>query len=111
MPVNSSKIAFLSQCKITQVQDRFIGRNQVIPVFDDQLLPVFGAIAVSPDILVEEMRVGNDPGILGDGECVVDNHPFRNLPDFDFPDPRIKGTTCQAFPLGRSLSVLRGNGL
>ena len=46
------------------MQDRFIGRNQGIPVFDDQLLPVFGAIAVSSDVLVEEMGIGNNPGIL-----------------------------------------------
>jgi len=84
------------------VQDSVIGRNQVVPVFDDQLLPVLGTIAVSSDVLVEEMRVGNDPCILGYSECVIDRQPFRNLPDFDFPDSRIKGTTCQAFPLGRS---------
>ena len=53
------------------MQDGFIGRNQGIPVFDDQLLPVFGAIAVSSDVLVEEMRVGNDPGILSNDEHVV----------------------------------------
>jgi len=53
----------------------------VVPVFDDQLLPVFGAIAVSSDILVKEMRVGNDPGILGNGECVVGSHPLIIVPD------------------------------
>jgi len=53
------------------MQDGFIGRNQGVPVFDDQLLPVFGAIAVSSDVLVEEMRVGNDPGILSNDEHVV----------------------------------------
>ncbi len=57
------------------MQDSFNGRNQVISIFDDQLLPVFGAIAVSSDILVKEMRVGNNPGILGNGEGVVGSHP------------------------------------
>jgi len=47
-------------------------------------LPVFGAIAVSSDVLVKEMGVRNDPGILGDGKWVVGSHPLRILPDFDF---------------------------
>jgi hypothetical protein len=53
------------------VQDIFIGGNQVVPVFDDQILPVFGAIAVSSDILVKEMRVGYNPGFESDFEVVV----------------------------------------
>ena len=66
------------------MKNGFIWRNQGIPVFDDQLLPVFGSIAVSSDVLVEEMRVGYNPGILGNGECVVGSHPLRNLSYFDF---------------------------
>ena len=59
--------------------------NTRIPVFDDQILPVFGAIAVSSDIFMEEMRIGYDPGILGaDGECVVGNHPLITVLDIDF---------------------------
>jgi len=57
------------------MQDGFIGRNQGVPVFDDQLLPVFGAIAVSSDVLVEEMRVGYNPDIGGNDERVVGIHP------------------------------------
>lgn len=66
------------------MQDSVIGRNQVVPVFDDQLLPVFGTIAVSSDVLVKEMGIGNDPGIMGDGEWVVGRHSLRNIPDYDF---------------------------
>jgi len=40
--------------KITQVQNGFVWGNQVIPVFDDQLLPVFRAAAISSDILVRK---------------------------------------------------------
>jgi len=64
------------------VQDIFIGRNQGVPVFDDQFLPVFGAIAVSSDVIVKEMGIGNDPGILGDIENVVGSHPLIIVPDY-----------------------------
>ena len=82
------------------MQDSFNGRNQVIPVFDDQFLPVFGSIAVSSNVLVKEMRVGNDPGILGDGECVVGRHPLITVSDIDFNfDSTIKGNEL----IGRSI--------
>lgn len=71
------------------MQDSFIGRNQVVPVFDDQFLPVFGAIAVSSDVLVEEMRVGNNPGILGNGECVIESHPLIIFGDLHFSLPGL----------------------
>lgn len=74
------------------MQDIFIGGNQGIPVVDDQILPVFGTIAVSSDVLVEEMGVGNNPGILGNGECVVGSHPYITVSDIDFNfDSTIKG--------------------
>ena len=63
------------------MQDSFIRRNQIIPIFDDHLLPVFGAVAVFSDVLMKEMGVGNDPGILGDGECVVGNQSLIIVPD------------------------------
>jgi len=44
-------------------------------------LPVFGAVAVFSDVLMKEMGVGNDPGILGDGECVVGNQSLIIVPD------------------------------
>ena len=69
------------------MQDGFIGRNQVVPVFDDKFLPVVGAVAVFSDVLMEEMRVGNDPGILGDGKCVVGSHPLIIFGDLHFSLP------------------------
>ena len=81
------------------MKNGFIGRNQGIPVFDDQILPVFGAIAVSSDVLMEEMRVRNDPGILGDGECAVGGHSLITVPDIDFYlDPRINGKDMAGRP-------------
>jgi len=38
-------------------------------------LPVFGAVAVSSDVFMEEMGVGDDPGIGGNDERVVGEHP------------------------------------
>ena len=58
------------------MQDIFLGGNQVVPVFDDHLLPVFGAIAVPSDILMKKMRIGNYPGVESDFELVVCNHPL-----------------------------------
>jgi hypothetical protein len=71
------------------MKNGFIGRNQVVPVFDDQLLPVFGAIALSSDVLVEEMRVGYNPGIGIDVKCVVRSHPFMTISDTDLVSRKI----------------------
>ena len=85
--------------KITQVQNGFIRGNQVIPVFDDQLLPVFGAIAVSSDILMKKMRIGNNPGIGGNDERVVGIHPLIIISNFDFIlFQGILGTTWPVVP-------------
>jgi len=55
-------------------------------------LPVFGAVVVFSDVLMKERGVGNDPGILADGECVVGNHPSIAVSDTDFGfDLRING--------------------
>ena len=75
-------------------------RYQVVPVFDDQLLPVLGAIAVSSDIIMKKMRLGNNPGIGVDVKCVVGSHPLIILPNFDFIlIQELRGTTCQVVPL------------
>ena len=90
----------------------FIWRNQVIPVFDDQLLPVLGAIAVSSDVLMKEMGVGNNPGIESDFECVVGNHPILYLEIFIFLYWILTGERPGwVFLAGRSRRVLRGNGV
>jgi hypothetical protein len=61
-------------------------------------LPVFRAVAVSSDVLMEEMRVGNNPGVEGDGKCVVGNLPLnKNLSNDYFSLIRvIRGTTWPA---------------
>jgi hypothetical protein len=66
------------------VQDGFIWGNQIIPILENQFLPVFWTAAVPSDILMEEMRVGNDPGIESDFECVVGDHPIIIFGDFRF---------------------------
>jgi hypothetical protein len=50
------------------VQDGFVWGNQIIPILDNQFLPVFRTAAIPSDILtpkahrrVEKMRVGNNP--------------------------------------------------
>lgn len=78
------------------MQNGFNGRNQVIPVFDDQLLPVLGAIAVYSDILMKKMRIGNNPGIEIDFERVVGDHPLIIFGDLRFSLPsNSTGTTWQ----------------
>jgi hypothetical protein len=57
---------FLSQSKIAQVQHRFTGGDQAVPVLDDQRLPVFWTAALSTNVFVKQMRICNDPGIGGD---------------------------------------------
>ena len=58
-------------------------------------MPVFRAVAVSSDVLMEEMRVGNNPSVRGDGKCVVGNLPLNtNLSNDYFSLIRvIRGTT------------------
>jgi hypothetical protein len=77
------------------VKNGIVWGDQVIPIFDDQLLPVFGAVAVSSDVLMEEMCVGNNPGVGGDGKCVVGNLPLnKNLSNDYFNLMRaVRGTT------------------
>jgi hypothetical protein len=51
-----------------------------------------GVLAPQPHRRVKEMCIRNDPGILGDGECVVESHPLITVPDIDFDfDSTIKG--------------------
>jgi hypothetical protein len=66
------------------VQDGFIWGNQIIPILDNQFLPVIGPAAILSDILMEEMGVGNNPGIESNFERVVGNHPLIIFGDFRF---------------------------
>ena len=56
----------------------FIRNNQIIPIIDNQVLPVLGAVTVSSDIFVEEMGIWNDPDIRGNYQFVVcDKRPLQ----------------------------------
>jgi hypothetical protein len=58
-------------------------------------LPVFRAVAVSSDVLMEEMRVGNNPGVEGDGKCVIGNLPLNKYLSNDYFNlmRAVRGTT------------------
>lgn len=82
------------------MQNGFVWGNQIIPILDNQLLPVLGTIAVPSDILMEEMGVGNYPSIESDFERVVGNHPLIIIGDSYFSLPGINWGTG---------NTLRGN--
>jgi len=59
---------------------------------------------------VEEMRVGNYPGIESDFESVVGGHPLIIIGDFRFPYRELaQERPDRVFLPGRSSRVLRGN--
>ena len=94
------------------MQNSFVWGNQIIPILDNQFLPVIGPAAILSYILVEEMRVGNYPGIESDFECVVGGHPLIIFGDFRFPYRELaRERPGRVFLAGRSRRVLRGNGV
>ena len=42
------------------MQNGFVWGNQIIPILDNQFLPVLGTAAIPSDILMEEMRDGDE---------------------------------------------------
>jgi len=60
------------------------GVTRSFQFLNDQFLPVFGAIAVSSDVIVKKMGVGNNPCIEIDFERVVGDHPLIIFGDFFF---------------------------
>jgi hypothetical protein len=38
--------------------------NQLVPVLDNPGLPIIWAVAVTTDICMKEMGIGNDPGLI-----------------------------------------------
>ena len=66
------------------MQNGFFWGNQIIPILDNQFLPVFGTAAILSDILMEEMGVGNNPGIESNFERVVGDHPLIIFGDLHF---------------------------
>lgn len=69
------------------MEDGFAWGNQVIPILDNQFLPVFWAVTIPSDIFMEEMGIGNDPGFESDFEGVVGNHPLIIFGDLHFSLP------------------------
>ncbi len=55
-------IFLFAQRQVAQVEDGVAWLDEAIPVLDDQVLPTIRPVAVSPDIGVEEMGIGDDPG-------------------------------------------------
>jgi len=81
-------LLLLPNAKHTQVQNGFVWGNQIIPILDNQFLPVIGPAAILSDILMEEMGVGNNPGIESDFECVFGDHPLIIFGDLHFSPAR-----------------------
>ena len=78
------------------MQNGFAWRNKIIPILDNQFLPVFRPAAIPSDILMEEMRVGNNSGIESDFKRVVGGHPLIIFGDLLFSLLDInRGTTWQ----------------
>ena len=78
--------------------------------FYNQLLPVFSTAVMLSDILKEEMRFGNNPGIESDFAGVIGGHPLIVFGDFRFPDRELaRERPDREFLPGRSRRVLRGN--
>ena len=69
-------------------------------------MPVFGTAAIPSDILMEEMGVGNNPGIESDFERVVGDHPLIIFLYLEL----VRERPGRMFLAGRSRRVLRGNG-
>ncbi|WP_152024284.1 hypothetical protein [Flexilinea flocculi] len=78
------------------MQNSYTWRNQIIPILENQFLPVIGPAAIPSDILVKKTSIRNYPGIESDFEGIVDNHPLIIFGDFHFSLQDInKGTTWQ----------------
>jgi hypothetical protein len=89
------------------VQNGFVWGNQIIPILDNQFLPIIGPAAILSYILVEEMRVGNYPGVESDFELVVCNHPLIIFLYLEL----VRERPGRVFLAGSSRRVLRGSGV
>ena len=92
------------------MQNGFVWGNQIIPILDNQFLPVIGPAAIPSDILVEKMSIRYYPGIESDFEGVVGGHPLIIFGDFRFPYRELaRERPDRVFLPGRSRRVLGGN--
>jgi hypothetical protein len=61
-------IRLACQGKISQMKHDIIRLNLAVPVLDNLGLPVIGTIAVTTDIPVKEVGIGDDPSLRSDGK-------------------------------------------
>ncbi len=54
----------LAQRQVSNMEDNLFWVNKAIPVFYDGVLPAIRTVAIATDVLVEEVGIGDDPGIL-----------------------------------------------
>ena len=59
------------------MEDNLFWLNKAVPVIDDRLLPAIRSVAIATDVLVEEVGVGDDPGLVvkrksGKGDIIID---------------------------------------
>jgi len=96
------------------VQNGFVWGNQIIPILDNQFLPVFRTATIPSDILtpkahrrVKKMRIGNNSGFESDFERVVGDHPLIIF----LHQELVRERPSKNILPGRSRRVLRGNGV
>jgi hypothetical protein len=61
----------LAQRQVANVEDHFLRLDETGPIFNDLLLPVIRTVAITANVLVEEMggyRSGDDPGLVIKGD-------------------------------------------
>ena len=97
------------------MQNSIVWGNKIFPILNNQFLPVFPVflrtVAIPSDILMKKMRVGNNPSIEIDFECVVGDHPLIIFGDFRFLYRELaRERPDRVFLPGRSRRVLRGMG-
>ena len=57
-------VCLLAQRQISNMEDNLFWLDKAVPVFDDRFLPAIRTVAIAPDVRVEEMGVGDDPGLV-----------------------------------------------
>lgn len=68
------------------MEDHVFRLDEAVPVFNDRILPAIRTSAVATNVLVEEMGIGDDPGLVIKG---IDHLiQVDNLPAADCLSPR-----------------------
>lgn len=50
------------------MEDNLFWLEKAVPVFNGRILPAIRSVAIATDVLVEEVGVGDDPGLVIKGE-------------------------------------------